>query len=135
MAGPNWVGLDKGHLATGGSQAYKLGESVVLGATQDQVARATSAGAQVLGVCQEDIDAAKVNTGKAVINIRMLGISYCIAGAAIAIGAKLTNDTSARVVTQAGAVGSGSPVMGVALSAAAAAGDLIQVMLTPYNAV
>jgi len=130
MAGPNFIGLDKGFLATGGSQAYLYGECVTLTAA-DTVARNTVADVVNLGICQENLDAAKTNTGKAVVNVRIMGISRAIAGAAIVVNAKLTNDTSARVVTQAGAAG--TAVLGIALEPAASAGDWIAVLLTPFN--
>jgi hypothetical protein len=131
--GPNYV-LDKGLVATG-SSAYAFGELVVSSGDGTKCARATSAGAQILGVNQETVDAAKVQTGKVVTDVRLLGISRVIAGAAIAVGAKLTNDTSARAVTQAGAAGSGAPSFGVALTACTAAGQHVDVLLTPANVV
>lgn len=127
--GPNYV-LDKGFKAEG-STAYAFGEVVVPGTSEQSVVRATSAGVSFGFICQEDVDATRVQTGKVFLDARILGISRAIAGAAVAKGAKLTNDTSARVVTQAGIVGSGAPVLGIALTAAANAGDHIDVLLTP----
>jgi hypothetical protein len=127
--GPNYV-LDKGHLAQGAT-AYAFGELVVPGTVEQSVTRATTAGAMFAYVCQEDVDATRIATGKVFVDCRMLGIARVIAGAAVAKSAKLTNDTSARAVTQAGAVGSGAPVLGIALTAAANAGDQIDVLLTP----
>ena len=128
--GPNYL-LSKGMLAQG-STAYQFGEVVVLGTVEQSVARATSAGAAGLcGIVMEDVDAARIQTGKVFIGVCYLGIHRAIAGAPITKGAKLTNDTSARVVTQAGAAGAGTPVLGIALTAAAAAGDHIDVLLTP----
>jgi len=133
-SGPNYV-LDKGYIATG-STAYALGEAVVQATTNfsgDSVARATSAAADVLGVCQETIDANKVATGKAVIDIRLLGITRMIAGAAVAMGDRVTNDASARAVPVARAAAGAQParVFGRALNAATAAGQHIDVLLTP----
>lgn len=130
MAGPNY-GLSKGFLATGGSVAYKRGECAVL-TGNNTVARATSAGANVLGVVEFNLDADEVATGKATASVQIQGIARCIAGAAVSRGAKVTNDTSARVVT-AGAAG--TPALGVALTPASQAGDLINVLLTPFNTV
>lgn len=126
--GPNYV-LDKGFVSTGAS-AYAFGEAVVLNGDGTKCARATSAGAQVLGVCQEVLDATRVATGKAVIDIRLLGITRCIAGAAVSVGQKVTNDTSCRAVAGGGA---GTPSFGIALTAATAAGQMIDVLLTPGN--
>src|SRR4051794_35314412 len=118
--GPNYV-LDKGHVATGAT-AYKSGELVIAQGDGTKVARATSAGAKVRGVCQEDIDATKVTTGKAVINVRMLSIARVLAGGAVAVDDRLTNDTTARAVPVAATVGR-LETFGVALTAATAAGQ------------
>jgi len=130
----NYV-LDKGYVATGAT-AYAFGELVVpSGAAGTSVARATSAGsALILGVCQEDLDTTRLATGKAVIGVRLMGIARVIAGVNnITYGAALTNDTSARAVLQAGAVGSGAPSFGRALSPSANVGDQIDVLLTPFG--
>lgn len=127
--GPNY-GLDKGLLAEG-STAYTFGEVVVLGSAEQSCARATTALTAVgfAGIVQEDLDATRLATGKAVVGVRFSGISRAIAGAAVAKGALLVNNTSARVVTQAGAAG--TPVIGIALTACSNAGEMIDVLLTP----
>jgi hypothetical protein len=130
--GPNYV-LDKGHLATG-STAYAAGELVVSSGDGTKCARATGAGAKVRGVCQENVDVAKVTTGKVVLDIRMMGIARVLSGAAVAVEDRLTNDATARAVTVNVAVGS-KESFGVALTAATGAGQFIDVLLTPYSAV
>lgn len=130
--GANYV-LAKGHVATG-STAYVAGELVVASGDGTKVARATSAGAKIRGVCMESVDAAKVTTGKVVIGVDMMGISRVLAGDAVAVDDRLTNDTTARAVPVAGTVGS-KESFGVALTAATAAGQYIDVLLTPYAAV
>jgi hypothetical protein len=141
MPGPDHI-LDKGALATGAT-AYTFGELLVLAAGSTlqpfQVARATaSAALQIIGVCQENLEVAKLTTGKAYINVRILGISRVIAGAAITAGAMVGPSASqaarAAGVTRAIAGAQPAPVFGVALNAAAANGDYIDVLLTPYNA-
>jgi hypothetical protein len=127
--GPNYV-LNKGYVA-GGSTAFKLGEVVTLDGDQLVNRAVTADDTPVIGICTEDVDATKVATGKVVVGVAVHGICKAIAGAAITRGAKLTNDTSARVVTQAGAAG--SAVHAVALESASAAGELIDVLLTPFN--
>jgi|SRR5690606_31602169 len=131
--GPNYV-LDKGYKVEG-SSAIKLGEVAVPGTGEQSAVRATSASDTTapLGVFQEDVDAARVTTGKVVANVRMLGITRAIAGAAITKGARLTNDTSARVVSVTRAAAGDQPVavLGIALTAASTAGDHIDVLLTP----
>jgi hypothetical protein len=126
--GPNYI-LDKGFVAQG-STAYAFGELVVISA------RATSAGSLVLGVCQEALDATRLTRAggtKAVIDIRLLGISRVIVGAAVAVGARLTNDASARAVTRTKAIAGAQPLetFGIALTAASAAGQQVDVLLTP----
>lgn len=126
--GPNYV-LDKGFLAKDGAVAYKAGEVVAQTADGIGIIRATTADApRTVGIVQENIDANKVGTGKAVLGVRLLGISRAIAGGAIAVGDPLTNDTSARVVKQTTA---GGPAFAKALTPATAAGDMIDVLLTP----
>jgi hypothetical protein len=134
-SGPNYV-LDKGFLATGGSVAYSLGELVKQATTNfsgDSVAKASAGTDDVIGVCQENVDANKVATGKVVVDIRLLGISRVIAGAAIAMGDRLVSDASARAVPSARAAAGAQParVFGRALNAATAAGQHIDVLLTP----
>jgi hypothetical protein len=130
--GPNYV-LDKGFLAQG-SVAYAAGDLVVSGTVEQSVARATSAATLVpFGVCAEDIDATRVATGKAFIGIRLLGIARVKVGAAVSKDARLTNDTSARAVpiTRAAAGAQPQPCFGIALTAATAANQFIDMLLTP----
>ena len=129
--GPNYV-LDKGHVATG-STAYKMGELVVAKGDGTKCARATSGGAKVRGVCQESVDVAKVLTGKVVLDVRMLGIARVLAGAAVAVDDFVTNDTTARAVPKTKAAAGAQPgnVFGIALTAATAAGQYIDVLLIP----
>jgi hypothetical protein len=130
--GPNYV-LDKGLVATG-STAYTQGELVVQSGDGTKSARATSAGAKCIGVNMENVDAAKVTTGKVVHDVRILGIARVLVGAAVAVGDRLTNDTTARAVPVAGTVGA-KESCGVALTAASAAGQYIDMLLTPFAVV
>jgi len=118
--------LSKGHLATG-STAYKLGELVVASGDGTKCARATTANSVVRGVCGENLDTNRLGSGKAVIQVNMLGISRVLAGAAVAVDALVANDTTARAITAT----SGQNVFGKALTAASAAGQYIDVLLTP----
>jgi hypothetical protein len=131
-SGPNYV-LDKGYRATGAT-AYKSGELLIASGTGIDCARATSAAAlEVLGVCQEDVDVAKVNTGKVIVDTRLLGIARVLSGAAVAVGDRLQNDTTARAITLTQAAAGAQPKrsFGKALTAATAAGQYIDVLLTP----
>jgi hypothetical protein len=132
--------LDKGALATGAT-AYTFGEVLVLAAGSTlspfQVARATAAaGLQVIGICQENLEVAKLTTGKAIINVRIMGISRVLAGGVIAAGAIVgthaTQAARAAAVTRAAAGAQPAATFGVALTASAANGDYIDVLLTPY---
>jgi len=130
--GANYV-LSKGHVATGAT-AYVMGELVVASGDGTKCARATGAGAKVRGVCAENVDVAKVLTGKVVLGVHMIGIARVLAGAAIAVEDRLTNDATARAVPVAAAVGA-KEQFGVALTAASAAGQYVDVLLTPYESV
>jgi hypothetical protein len=131
--GPNYV-LDKGVLSTG-STAYAFGELVVMSTDATKSARATTANSAILGVNYENADAAKVSTGKAVLDTRILGIARVLAGAALSAGDHLTNDTTARAVTRtrAAAGAQPNPSFGVAFTAATAAGQFIDALLTPFD--
>lgn len=128
--GPNWASLDKGMKANG-STAYAFGEVLLIDTAIQSVKRGTTAAtaADVAGVCQETVDATKVATGKVFVNTRFTGISKCIAGANIAKGARLINNTSCQMVTQSTA---GGPVLAIALEAVTTgAGTMFDALLTP----
>lgn len=131
--GPNY-GLSKGFLATG-TTAYEEGQIVEMHALQS-VRRAVTADAlTVMGVVMEDMSAARLtdNAGKIVVDVAMAGIVRVQAGGVVAIGDKVTNDATARAVTRARTAGGAQPmpILGIALTAAAAAGNHIDVLLTP----
>lgn len=141
--GPQYV-LDKGFLATGAT-AYAFGEIVklVVGignftTTVNSVVRNTTATVlttadTMLGVCQEDLDAVRLATGKAEIGVRLMGIARVQTGAAVTVGKFVTNDATARAiaVTKATAGAQPVPVLGYALTGATASGQFIDVLLTP----
>ena len=130
--GPNYV-LDKGHKATGAT-AYARGEIVTPTNTGLDVARATTAGVLTpLYVCMDDLDTVRLATGKAIIDCRMLGIARVLSGAAVTIWNRVTNDNTARAVNATRTAGGTQPVpvLGIALTAATAAGQEIDVLLTP----
>jgi hypothetical protein len=125
--------LTKSFLATGGSVAYSMGQTVKFAAGSTlqpaQCALATANSDLILGVVMEDLDAAKVNTGKAYVSVAMIGIALCIAGANnIAAGDRLTVDSSSRVVTSTTAT---HRSVGMAMGPSAAIGDYISVFLMP----
>jgi len=131
MAGANYV-LSKGFTALStyassdplGVQSFRF----VKITAQDQVDRQTASNLVSVGVTMEDVDQTKVATGKAVIGVQIMGIAKVTAGAAVALGAEVMSDTVGRAITLATAT---NRQTGVALQAAAAAGDIIDVLLTP----
>jgi predicted TIM-barrel fold metal-dependent hydrolase len=84
-----------------------------------------------IGVVQEDIDATKVATNKAIADVRMLGISTVLVttAASIVLGSPVTMSTGGGVKLAA----SGDIPIGLAvgITGTIADGNLIQVLLTP----
>ncbi|MCX7258024.1 MAG: DUF2190 family protein [Polaromonas sp.] len=62
-------------------------------------------------------------------DVALSGIAYVEAGAALALGALVTSDGVGRGVLAAPAAGVNNRIIGVAMEAASAAGDVIRVML------
>jgi hypothetical protein len=128
--GPNY-NTNKGFLATGAT-AYAFGEIATV--TGDAtVARATTINVVTpIVVVQEDLDTVRLATGKAFINCALEGLVRVQAGAAVAIGDRVTNDATARAIPRARTAAGSQllPVFGIALTAASAAGDHIDVLLT-----
>lgn len=84
-----------------------------------------------LGIVQEDVDVAKVATGKVVAAVQIMGTSkmFVQTAASIVQGARLTVGSAGGAVIAA----SGNQQVGINLSSiTVAAGDLIDVLLTPY---
>lgn len=88
------------------------------------LAAVANATALVVGILQNDPGAAGHPA-----TIAYAGASKAVAGAAIAAGARVTSDANGAVITAATA---GDAVIGVALAAAAAAGDIIPVLINPF---
>lgn len=133
--GSNTV-LDKGFAvlttynssAAAGVVAYRC---VALGTAGTIDLNATSTAANI-GVVQESIDRAKVATGKAVANVRVLGITQVVVAntpGSITIGSKVAASTAGGVKL---AVSTNVP-LGIVVGAVGtpAEGDLIDVLLTP----
>ena len=112
--------------AAAGVTRYR-GVKIGAGDTIDLNVAATTMG---IGVVQEDIDQVDVATGKAVANVRVIGVSklYVQTAASIVQGSRLTLGTAGGAVIGA----SGNQQVGINLSSiTVAAGDLIDVLLTP----
>ena len=60
-------------------------------------------------------------------SVMLIGTTRVLAGAAVAEGDLVTPDATSRAVTS----GVNEPVAGIALEAAGAAGDIIEILLTP----
>ncbi len=126
--GPNYI-LNKGFVA-GGSAAYEVGQVVTLDGAETVNLAVTADDSPIIGLVTEDLDAAKVQTGNAVVGVAVLGIALGKAGGTISRGDKLINEvTTARVITQATPA---NGVLGVALDDAVD-GDLVEVLLTPFT--
>lgn len=140
MAGSNYV-LDKGFpvLSTynssnaNGVQAFRVVKVASTGLI-DLATNATATSGNV-GVVQENIDAAKVATGKAVADVRVMGISKVVVQTAtsLAIGARVMCGSAGGAIVAATA---GSEVLGIIVGSNSsagtiAAGDIVDVLLTP----
>lgn len=64
-------------------------------------------------------------------DVVMAGIAFVEAGAAVALGALVMSDASGRGITATAAAGSNVRVIGTAIDAASAAGDVIRVLVSP----
>lgn len=91
------------------------------------VAAITASTDRATGVAKVDISAAEFAAGKGT-TVQVLGVAWVEAGAAVSLGARVMPDTSGRAITAATAT---NVPCGVAYSAAANAGDLMLVLLTP----
>lgn len=85
----------------------------------------------IVGIVQEAIDRTKVATNKAVADVRMLGISsvYVTTETSIVLGSKVCPTTSGGV--QLATTGDVPCGVVVGITGTIAAGDIIQVLLTP----
>lgn len=127
MPGPNFV-LDKGYFPDAATNQFKC-QKAVSGATNQEHCTEAGAADQVLGVIQETVTAGDVTNGR-VADVRLIGISRCIASAAIANGARVIAAATGKVVTATASTAKQAQV-GIALTTAAADGDHIDILLTP----
>lgn len=91
----------------------------VIPTADDVVAQNTVLGAMIIGVSQENIDATDAALGKKLCQVRTIGISKAVAGAAIANNAKVSAMANGRFQTAA----TGQHIVGISRSTAAANGD------------
>jgi hypothetical protein len=123
--GPNYV-LDKGMLVQG-SAAVVQGTLYQQGTVDQSVTPHTAVNQRAFGVAQENVDAARVATGKVFADFRVLGIARVICGAAVTKGARVAPDAAGKAITWA----AGATAAGVALSTTTAADQHLDVLLTP----
>jgi len=123
--GPNYV-LDKGFLCQGVA-ALAAARFVQAGTVEQSQTPHTAVNQRALGVSMEAVDAAKVATGKVFADVRILGIARVEAGAAVAKMSRVSPNATGQAIVS---VASSIPA-GIALTAAANAGDHIDVLLTP----
>jgi hypothetical protein len=96
----------------------------------EHVTPVTATGDFAIGVAQESATAGDVANGK-IIGVRLLGVARCVAQAPIAVGLKVRAHSSGKITTVDATAGANNQVVGIALTAAAADGDHIDVLLTP----
>lgn len=94
-----------------------------------QVVQAAAVSEALVGVVSQPKGVATLER----VDVVHIGETLVEAGAAITAGALLTSDASGRAVTAAPAAGVNNRVVGVALEAATAAGDLIRVLISPCS--
>jgi hypothetical protein len=107
-----------------------LNNAASLSGLQFRAAKVDSNGLAALGGAGDfcvGITQDNVPTGEAG-GVRISGVSKAVAGAAVAAGAKVTSDANGRIIT---ATASTDNCLGVALSAAAALGEIISVLVLP----
>lgn len=123
MPGPNFV-LDKGFKAASAITQFTAVKLVT--SAKEQVTAVTGLTDFAIGIAQDNVVAGDAT--KQVCNVRVLGISQGIAGGTITIGDSLKVNATGQLITTTTAA---DRVVGIALTAATAVGDWIDVMLTP----
>lgn len=101
------------------------------GADDNTVVAAAAASDKLLGVTAGPVQNSSVTGDRT--DIVVAGIGEVIAGAAFVVGDKLTSDASGRAIVSAAAAGTNNPIVGVALKDAAAAGDIVQLLVSPQT--
>jgi len=138
MAGPNFAGQDKGYLVNTGS-TVTFGLAAAVDRAKDGRFVKTAVAANIVatgtemfaGVFQEDLDAAKVATGKATANVRMFGFTRAISGGAITVGAPVTIDANGKFV--ASGTGAGTNIVGKATTATTATDQYFDLWIWPVG--
>lgn len=116
--------LIKSYVAEAAVLPYRV---VKFGTADGQVVQAAAAADASFGVA----DNLGQGTAGARVDVAVDGIAEAEAGAAVARGALVSVDSSGRVITAAASAGANVRVIGVAMSAAGAAGEIILVSIKP----
>lgn len=98
--------------------------AVVHSGTTPGACTTAGANAVILGICQDEVDAADVANGRQA-QVRIDAVVRAVAGAAVACHALVATNASGRLVTAT----TGQNVVGRALTAAGANGDHMDVLL------
>jgi hypothetical protein len=122
MPGPNFI-LDKGFRT---QAAVAMFTAVKTGTVNESVTPVTAVTDVVLGWAQETASAQDATDGR-VINVRMLGITRAIAGAAITRGARVKITATGKVIAATAA----GPAHGIAMYSVTADNDHVDVLITP----
>ena len=100
-----------------------------MGTADGTVVQASGATAPIIGVSDE-LDAAADER----VDVHVLGVARVVAGGTLSRGTLVTSDAQGRAVAAAPSTGANAYVAGVVL-VAAAAGDIVPVLLTPGNVI
>jgi membrane protein implicated in regulation of membrane protease activity len=104
--------------------------AVLLGTATKQTCQVTSgANQQAVGIIQETISAADITSGR-VADVRVEGVSTCVANSAIAIGDRVRVSATEGLLETVAAATAKQNQVGLALTAAASSGDWFEVLLT-----
>jgi hypothetical protein len=66
-------------------------------------------------------------------DVVMAGMAFVEAGAAFAVGARLTTDSQGRAVAATPAAGVNNAIIGIAVDNAVAAGDIVRIMISQHS--
>lgn len=116
--------LHKNFAAGGAIAAFRI----VRVSAADTVVQAGAATEALMGV---NDDVAALSGERC--DIVMAGMAFVEAGAAFAVGARLTADAQGRAVAAAPAAGVNNAIIGMAVDAAVAAGDIVRMQISQHS--
>lgn len=117
--------LLRNFIADGAIPQYSL---VKLGSDAKHIALATGPTDNVIGISASGPAAGNVAGDR--VDVTMIGIDRCVAGATFTYGVALTSDGSGRVVAAAPAAGVNNRLIGVALADCTTVGDVVEVLIS-----